>query len=702
MKIMAYSTSYPLSPSELPNRLTSLSLSYKIKALLAALSVLLFFVLYSALVLSLAYLVYYAIIYDIESVNKFTILLKIGAIAGAVMLFVFTLKFLFKVKNVQPSNRLRLDKSKHPELVSFVNKICKETGAPKPKNIYVDPDVNAYVSYSNMWLSLILPVKKDLTIGLGLVSCLNLTEFKAVVSHEFGHFSQSSMKIGSYINSANTIIHDMIFNHDSWDDALDSWRGADLRLSIAAWVITPIIWCIRQVLNLFYMFLNFMYSSLSREMEFNADKVAVKTTGSEAIVSALWRLDNGLVNWNLTMETAYLASKKKLFTPNLYDHNNKAISRSTSQQSTLLDQLPLDSNGRKQFFPASENSKVGMYASHPANDLRERNAKTPFINGVIDDRSPWILFSDVESLQHNMTKHIYEVYLGKKPKDFASIETIESFIEAENQGKELMKKYKYTFENRFFNIPSASDLEGSISLSISEDSLLADLDQLMKPVNHIDCLLIKAQEIAQGTTNEKFIVFQGKSYDKKNLEIGYEKLITERELLFDQNFKEWDTKFCQFFIQLAKADSKEYELLRLYNQHTVLAKFYRELIETKNKIFANFQRLQGKGEVSHSDITMFSRNLFNKMDNLNKQLNSFNQLDFEPLLNIDSIYELQELIIEGRKFPLPKGAIFENGLFERITEALDSSILHCQKIDQKSIIAILTFHEKILKMNDKK
>ena len=93
------------------------------------------------------------------------------------MLFVFTLKFLFKSKNIQRSNRLKLDKYSHPELVAFVTNICKETGAPKPKNIYVDPDVNAYVSYSNMWLSLIFPVRKELTIGLGLVSCLNLTEF---------------------------------------------------------------------------------------------------------------------------------------------------------------------------------------------------------------------------------------------------------------------------------------------------------------------------------------------------------------------------------------------------------------------------------------------------------------------------------------------------------------------------------------------
>ncbi len=301
---------YPQSPKTLPKKLTTLPSSYQLRASLAILAILLFFALYAGLVVGLGYLVYYAFTYEVEHINKLTILMKIGSIAGSVMLFIFTLKFIFKLKNNKPNNRIKLLKNDYPQLWSFVDKICQETGAPKPKAIYADPDVNAYVSYTNMWLSLFLPVKKELTIGLGLVSCLNISEFKAVISHEFGHFAQRSMKIGSYIISANTIIHDMIFSRDKWDDLLDQWRASDLRLSFAAWIITPIIWLIRQVLNLFYQFLNIMYSSLSREMEFNADKVAISTSGSDAIISGLWKLDPGYTKWNTTVNHAYMASQK--------------------------------------------------------------------------------------------------------------------------------------------------------------------------------------------------------------------------------------------------------------------------------------------------------------------------------------------------------------------------------------------------------
>ena len=78
------------------------------------------------------------------------------------------------------------------------------------------------------------------------------------------------------------VITDMIYNRDKWDDFLEQWRNSDIRLSFAAWIITPLIWIIRNVLKLFYLLLNRMNSLLSLEMEFNADKVAVKVAGSES------------------------------------------------------------------------------------------------------------------------------------------------------------------------------------------------------------------------------------------------------------------------------------------------------------------------------------------------------------------------------------------------------------------------------------
>lgn len=689
---------YPKSPVSLPKKLTALTPSYQFKASLAVLSIILFFILYAALVVGLGYLAYYAFIYEMFDVNKLTILMKIGAIAGSAMLFVFTLKFIFKLKNVKQTNRIKLIKSEQPELWNFILKICEETGAPKPKNIWIDPDVNAYVSYTNMWLSLFLPVRKELTIGLGLVDTLNMSEFKAVMSHEFGHFAQSSMKIGSYIISANTIIHDMIFSRDKWDELLDQWRGADLRLSAAAWLITPVIWIIRQVLNLFYQFLNIMYSSLSREMEFNADKVAVSTSGSDAIVSALWKLDHGFTAWNQTIQQAYLASQKRMYVSNLYHHNGLVHDRNLPKQKEALEALPSHDQGGKLFFSSSDHSKVGMYASHPPNDKRQESAKVPFIDCPIDESSPWDLFADKEKIQKQMTSLVYEQYLNKVNTETVQPEAFEEFIKTENQGKELLDEYLGTFENRFFWIPTMDELEKDAQKqTVNKDSLSkikSDLALLMAPVKEIESLMEQAAQIAQGTTKLSSFSFNGETYKKRNLQEGYAKLVTERENLFNESFKEWDKTLCAFHLKLATDQNQGKALKDLYFQHQHISALYRQAANTKNSIYNKLQELQSR-EVEQNEVRSFGYAVNNQMTDLNKRFNDFDTINFVPLPNIHNLQELKEAIVENGEFVEEKGNMFESGGFERQMTRLENTINHCQRIEQKNIGVILKFHHEL-------
>lgn len=696
---------YPQSPNTTSEQLTKLTGSYKLRAFLAVLAIILFFTLYTLLVITLGFLVKYAFEYNVISVNKITVLIKIGAIAGSIMLFVFTLKFIFKLKNHKPNNRIKLDKNEQAKLWQFVYKICEETGAPKPKNIYIDPDVNAYVSYSNVWLSLFFPIKKELTIGLGLVDSINLSEFKAVVAHEFGHFAQRSMKIGSYINSANTIIHDMIYSRDKWDNILDQWRASDIRLSAAAWAITPIIWVIRQVLALFYQFLNIMYSSLSREMEFNADKVAVSTTGSQAIVSALWKLDTGFQTWNNTINHAYLASKKKVFVKNLYTHNQIATKKNEKNQFEKIENLPVDKNGVTQYFSSSENSKVSMYASHPPNDLREKNAKTPFIKCSEDDRSPWILFENATEIQKEMNHLIYDIYLQKKPQEFSNTDVFENFIKQETQGKELLEEYQNTFLNRFLFIEKIDDLKNKAKniTAFSNDAianLKIKLTSLMKPVNDIENLMNKAVEIANGTSKEVSFTFNEKLFKKKNIQEGYVLLNTEREKLFNEEFKEWDTEFCLLHLHLAHKQNKEDHLSKIYVQHATIIDIYKAVINTKNHILTEFEKLQQRSDLEKHEINSFAQSVKDWVVDINIQFDKINDIDFIPMSNIDDPTEFREAIIENGKFEREVGNIFDNGGFNKILNQLEDATLHLQRLEQKSIGLILMTHNELQTLNN--
>ena len=95
---------------------------------------------------------------------------------------------------------LEIFEDEHPKLFDFIDKVCEETGAEQPKHVYVDYRVNAgRDADTSRSFTCSSRRAEACCIGLGLVNCVNLTEFKAVLAHEFGHFSQKSMKLGTYV-----------------------------------------------------------------------------------------------------------------------------------------------------------------------------------------------------------------------------------------------------------------------------------------------------------------------------------------------------------------------------------------------------------------------------------------------------------------------------------------------------------------------
>lgn len=691
---------YPPSPSSLPEKFLKPRNSYYFRATLAFLGIILFFALYSALIYGFGLIFYWAVMYDMVYVNKLTILLKIGAIAGAGMLFLFALKFVFKLKNNSPKNRVKLKKSENPELWEFILQICKETGAPKPKNIYVDPDVNAYVAYANPWLSLFLPIRKELTIGMALAENVNLSEFKAIMTHEFGHFAQRSMRIGSYVMTANTIIHDMIFTRDRWDNILAEWRSSDIRLSAAAWAISPVIWLIRQLLNLFYQLLNIMYSSLSREMEFNADKYAVSTTGSDPIVSGLWKLDTAFKHWGEQINLLYLACQKNITPKNIYAHFHLISKKTSLEFQHLYQALPSSNLGGKQFFNHQVNSAVGMYASHPPNNLREANAKTPYISCETDDRSPLVLFGSLAQLQEDLTALIYEQYLNKKPNEYSEFAQFEAFKASELQHNHLHEAYEKTFEQRFLTIPIDLEIKAAlVDLSnvpqgISEMKL--SLSQLMSPIVKLDELMIEIQKMARGESKNKSITYKGVKYGKKELQKAFNLITQEKEEQLNTTFIAWDKQFCEFHYAIAKTIQKEDNLLALYHQHKMMVQIFRTVLDGNKSIMQKLTYLQSKGEVQPSELTEYQEEINEHLSKFNQAINSDRLAHFIPLPNIESHEAYKKSIVENGQFAAATGKIFENGQFDLTLQAIQTAINHLQRIDLASVGTILHEHHQLL------
>ncbi len=342
-----------------------------------------------------------------------------------------------------------------------------------------------------------------------------------------------------------------------------------------------------------------------------------------------------------------------------------------------------------------------MYASHPPNDKRENNAKTPYIECSEDNRSPWLLFNNNSILQEEMTKLIHEKYLDKKPETFSETNVFENFIKQEQQGKELAEEYLNTFQDRFIFIDEEKTLVNKTKLlkTVSKNhlsNLKKELKELMKPIKEINSLLEKAIQISEGTINENSFVYKEKEYNKKTLQEGYIFLVQEREKLFNENFKDWDTKFCTIHLALAKEKSRDVKLLKIYNQHNIISEIYKDIVAVKNRILNELEDLQTKTGVEQNVVTSFGNRVKDMHHKLNESLKKIDSTEFIPLPNVDNVNEFKEAIIDDGKFERKVGLIFENGEFNNIINELESSVMNCQRVEQKNIALILAFHKSLL------
>lgn len=125
---------------------------------------------------------------------------------------------------------------------------------------------------------------------MGLINTQTEQEFKAIISHEFGHFSQKTMKVGSYVYNVNHIISNMLFENEGFGNMsqkIASYRYMGFFVVIAHYIIKGIQWILVQL----YKVVNLNYLALSRELEFQADEIAANIVGAKAVETSLLRLN---------------------------------------------------------------------------------------------------------------------------------------------------------------------------------------------------------------------------------------------------------------------------------------------------------------------------------------------------------------------------------------------------------------------------
>jgi Zn-dependent protease with chaperone function len=515
---------YPPGPRDVPADLTIPSAGHQLRAFLLLVTLALFFVLYIGLLIGSGCLIF----------GSLRVLGSWGFPVAFLSLavFVFLLKGFFKSEQRRKSLNVEITEAEQPRLFAFIRRVCADTGAPPPHRVFLNPEVNAAAFYENSLLGLVRPAPKNLLLGLGLINVLTVSEFKAVLAHEFGHFSQKSMKLGMYVYTANRVLFGILQSRDWLEDILLRLRAEPGFFGLIGIGFWGLFFGLRgAMLGLFYG-VNFLHSSLSREMEFHADLVAVSVTGSEALVRSLARAEFAAESLRFAAEETALAAKHGLHTADLFIHHRDAMDylRRKRKDPRLGEPPPISKDpmlAPEVFDP--DDAPPSMWADHPSNYDRERNVKRHYVPCPLDERSAWILFDNRADACERVTWRFYRVSL-KVPRDTAldDPEAVRKFIGDEFQARTFDARYHGIYDSRFIETGNVDELFVAGGVELPSRMLLEQrysalytgvvaqwAAAYMRHAEEQDRILTYRRETDPDT--QKRLVFRGRRYGRRDV-----------------------------------------------------------------------------------------------------------------------------------------------------------------------------------------
>lgn len=380
------------------------SLTYKAGIVAVGLTMVLLPLLYLALIALTGYGVMHHAMVNTSWMHsmgaKLGTLAYVTPIVAGVTVILFMLKPLFARPADEPKT-VTLDPLKEPIFVHFVYKIALAVGAPRPKHIQIDCDVNAAASFHRGIFGL-LGNDLVLTIGLPLIAGFNTRQLAGVLAHEFGHFSQGvGMRFHYLTYKINSWLFHAVYTRDTWDQKLDeaAEQSADW-INIILNIARAGVWFTRKILYVFMMIGHAVSSYMLRQMEFDADRYEIFMAGSKQFKDTTLQLQRLGAAFQISHDhLAQAWEEKKLVNdfPSLIAHN--------------ATQLPPEIN--KAVLRQIEEAKTQVYDSHPSDKQRIEKAMQEQAPGVFalacESRE---LFKSFSQLAKQVTIHHYDNDLG--------------------------------------------------------------------------------------------------------------------------------------------------------------------------------------------------------------------------------------------------------------------------------------------------
>jgi Zn-dependent protease with chaperone function len=694
---------YPPSPERIPEGLTDFSEQYRRKQVMLLISLMIFMLFYFGM-LTLSGMLCVLFLVLIPSIHIFAV---VGLFFSGVT-FIFLLKGLLKGGDqVDEALHLPLTAEDHPKLFAFIRKLCREAGIEEPNAVFVSPDVNAAVVPRASLVNIFTAPKRDLLIGCGLVNMLNLSEFKAVLAHEFGHFAQ-----GGWVNGYLYVFYRVVFNiveGRDWFDAIVDWlKGAGGIFSVIGLILYTGSTSFRGILKLLLRIVAFQHNDVWREREFHADLVAASLAGSNAMVHCLFKLKFANESYAMAHNELFKAADHKLYTSDLYYHQHAS--------GDLIRKKKKDPNygrppryadpmvGRKVqiFDPDKVEDPADDGDYHPSDYDREENVKRRFVPAEEDERSAWILFTSPIEIRQKLTWKMYRAGL-KIPKS-AKMEDpkkVQQFIDDEHQETTYDDKYEGAYDDRLIVPGDLDELDELIRREPWDDArllavhekLYQGLKQRVEDRRDIQEELEKVQNESGGATSRRL----------------RKKIKRLEDDLEDANdwFKTLDRRVYLVYVQMSYRVDNDlyYDLVNRYRFHMAIQGIFKTARYNHGKaiFFANaaFSAATDEGLPPEffAEVMHVLRDARRAIKNL---LRDAAEINMPAMKNFEEGERLADFLLDQELIREPRENRIEGKWIDKLLKQLDQVRYKAQRLHFKSIGGILALQEKVAVMFQEK
>lgn len=484
-----------------------------------------------------------------------TIGLGIGLASLGFFVLIFLFKFLFKQHKIDRSHLTEIFENDEPKLFSFIREIVNEVQTDFPKKVYLSSDVNACVFYDSNFWSMIFPVPKNLQIGLGLVNTISEQEFKAILAHEFGHFSQRSMKVGSYVYNVNQVIFNMLYDNESFDSMIQKWADTSSYFLIFVSIAVKIIQGVQWVLRKMYDFVNVSYMALSREMEFHADEVAANIAGYLPLKESLLRMDLADHSYNAVLGFYGNKIQDNIKSQNIYKEQAFVMNYLANRNNlSFKNNLPIVSELDLSKYNKSRLTVKNQWASHPSVEERIKALELTNIQKTGVEKPAILLFENEDQIQEKITEKLFSVVAYTESTTSLEFEKFKTDYSQTFHEENFSPEYNSYYDNKN---PTEFDVNNIVDFNISETTdILFSKEKVDMVYDFI--AFENDKNVLTNIANEEYDIksfdYDGQKYKSTEAKYLIPKIETNQNIV-GECIKENDLKIYKFFYNVAIKNS---------------------------------------------------------------------------------------------------------------------------------------------------